>query len=116
MGTPGYSAPEQFSGLPAGKEADVHAIGALIAECYSGGMPGCWKYIHLKATTSSPKSRYQTVHELCRAVNMRHWRKVIASALAVTLIGFITLKLVKSYQEHSAVERMPHRFYEKGFW
>ena len=115
VGTPGYSAPEQFSGLAASRAADVHAIGALIAECYSGGMPGCWKYIHLKATTSNPKSRYQTVHELRRAVNMRHWRKVMASMLVVALIGFIAFKLVKSCQEHSAVERMPHRFYEKGF-
>ena len=115
VGTPGYSAPEQFSGLAAGRAADVHAIGALIAGCYSGGMPGCWKYIHLKATTSNPKSRYQTVHELRRAVNMRHWRKVMASMLVVALIGFIAFKLVKSCQEHSAVEKMPHRFYEKGF-
>ena len=115
VGTPGYSAPEQFSGLPAGKEADVHAIGALIAECYPSGMPGCWNGIHLKATTSNPKSRYQTVHELRMAVNMRHWRKVVASALAVALIGFIAFRIVRSYQERSAVEKMPHRFYEKGF-
>ena len=87
VGTPGYSAPEQFSGLPAGKEADVHAIGALIDACYKGRMPGCWKDVHLKATTSNPKSRYRTVQELRRAVNMRHWRKVVAVVLAVIVVG-----------------------------
>ena len=115
VGTPGYSAPEQFSGLPAGKEADVHAIGALIAECYPNGMPGCWKGIHLKATTSNQKLRYQTVHALRRAVSMRHWRKVVVSALLAALVCVIAFGLAKAYRENSAVERMPHKFYEKGF-
>lgn len=115
VGTPGYSAPEQFSGLPAGKEADVHAIGALIAECYPNGMPGCWKGIHLKATTSNKKLRYQTVHALRRAVSMRHWRKVVVSALLAALVCVIASGLAKAYRENSAVERMPHKFYEKGF-
>ncbi len=115
VGTVGYSAPEQFSGLATGKAADVHAIGAMIYACYNGEMPRCWRHIYLVATASNPKSRYQTVHELRRAVNMRHWRKVMAVTLAVTFIGLIAFKIVKSYQERSAVERMPHRFYEKGF-
>ena len=89
VGTPGYSAPEQFSGLPTGKEADVHAIGALIDACYKGEMPGCWEDIHRKATISNPKLRYRTVQELRRAVNMRHWRKAlvigVSSVLAVAI-------------------------------
>ena len=91
VGTPGYSAPEQFSGLPAGKEADVHAIGALIDACYKGRMPGCWKDIHLKATISNPKLRYRSVQELRRAVNMRHWRKVLAIGVSSVLVVAITL-------------------------
>ena len=75
VGTPGYSAPEQFSGLAAGKAADVHAIGAMIYACYQGEMPGCWRRIYLAATASNPKSRYQTVQELRRAVRMRHLRR-----------------------------------------
>ena len=68
VGTLGYSAPEQFSGLPADRAADVHAIGALIDTCYRGNMPRCWHRIYLAATNSNPKSRYQTVQELRRAV------------------------------------------------
>ena len=87
VGTVGYSAPEQFSGLPADRAADVHAIGALINACYQGKMPGCWRRIYLAATASDPKSRYQTVQELRRAVRVRHWRKAAFLVLVMVLFG-----------------------------
>ena len=115
VGTVGYSAPEQFSGLPADRAADVHAIGALIDACYPREMPRCWRRIYLVATASNPKSRYQTVQELRKAVNLRHWRKVLFGVLVVILGGALTFIIMNSVREHSAVERMPHRFHEKGF-
>jgi len=110
VGTVGYSAPEQFSGLAAGREADVHAIGALIDACYQGKMPRCWRRIYLVAIASNPKSRYQTVKALRRAVSMRHWRKVLIVVLAVILVGTIVFKLTDVVQER----KMQHRFQIKG--
>ena len=114
VGTVGYSAPEQFSGLAAGKAADVHAIGAMIYACYRGEMPRCWRRIYLAATASNPKSRYQTVQELRRAVRMRHLRKVGFWALAVALFGVVAFMIVSSAQKRAVVERMPHKFHVKG--
>ena len=115
VGTFGYSAPEQFNGLAAGREADVHAIGALIYACYEGEMPRCWQRIYLVSIASNPKSRYQTVQELRRAVIMRHWRKALASALILVLIGVLTFLCVDKVRKHALEKRMPHRFHEKGF-
>ena len=115
VGTLGYSAPEQFSGLPADRAADVHAIGALIDTCYCGNMPRCWHRIYLAATNSNPKARYQTVQELRRAVRRRHWRKVLASVVVVILLGAVAFQCVDKARQRSIEKRMPHRFQEKGY-
>jgi len=83
VGTVGYSAPEQFSGLGAGPEADVHAVGMLIDSCFGGKMPKCWRRIYLVATASNPRSRYQTMPALRKAIVRRHWRKVLFAVLGV---------------------------------
>ena len=114
VGTVGYSAPEQFSGLPTDRAADVHAIGALIDACYPSEMPSCWRRIYLVATASNPKSRYQTVQELRKAVNMRHWRKVLVSALVVILLGVIAFQCVDKARKHSIEKQMPRSFQKKG--
>ena len=114
VGTVGYSAPEQFSGLPAGREADVHAIGALIYACYGGKMPRCWNHIYLMATTSNPRSRYQSVAELRRAVARRHWRKMLAILLLTIIVGAVTFQCVNWAKGRSMEKRMPRVFHEKG--
>ena len=114
VGTFGYSAPEQFNGFAAGRAADVHAIGALIDTCYKGKMPRCWRRIYLVSIASNPKSRYQTVQELRRAVTMRHWRKVLASALILVLVGALAFLCVDKARKNSFEKRMPHKFHEKG--
>ena len=114
VGTVGYSAPEQFSGLPADRAADVHAIGALIDACYPREMPSCWRRIYLVATASNPKSRYQTVQELRRAINRRHWRKVLVSTLVVILLGVIAFQCLDKARKHSIEKQMPRNFQKKG--
>ena len=114
VGTVGYSAPEQFSGLPADRAADVHAIGALIDACYPREMPRCWRRIYLVATASNPKSRYQTVQELRKAVNIRHWRKVLVSTLVVILLGVIAFQCVDKARKHSIEKQVPRDFQKKG--
>ena len=114
VGTLGYSAPEQFSGLPADRAADVHAIGALIDACYRGKMPRCWRRIHLVATASNPKSRYQTVPELRRAIRRRHWRTVLFSVVVAILLGAIAFQCVDKARKNSLEKRVPHSFQKKG--
>ena len=104
VGTVGYSAPEQFSGLAAGKAADVHAIGAMIYACYHGEMPRCWRRIYLAATASNPKSRYQTVQELRRAVAARHWRKVMVAGVASILIAGFAFSCLRMFP-YDSVEK-----------
>ena len=114
VGTFGYSAPEQFNGVAAGRAADVHAIGALIDACYKGEMPRCWRRIYLVSIASNPKSRYQTVQELRRAVNFRHRRKFLASVLILVLVGAIAFLCVDKVRKHSLEKRIPHSFQKKG--
>ncbi len=94
VGTVGYSAPEQFNGTGAGPEADVHAIGMLIDSCLGDNMPKCWRRIYLSATASNPKSRYQNMAELRKAISRRHWKKVILLVLGVIIAGALAFLLM----------------------
>ena len=94
VGTVGYSAPEQFNGTGAGPEADVHAIGMLIDSCLGDNMPKCWRRIYLSATASNPKSRYQNMADLRKAISRRHWKKVIFLVLGVIIAGALAFLLM----------------------
>ena len=113
VGTVGYSAPEQFSGLGVGPEADVHAIGMLIDRCYSGRMPGRWRRIYLAATTSNPKSRYQTMSALRRAIARRHWRKATFFILGVIVVAALAFLCVDKIRRYHVENRIPHIFHEE---
>ena len=112
VGTVGYSAPEQFSGLGVGPESDVHAIGMLIDRCFGGNMPKCWRRIYLSATASSRKARYQTVVALGKAIARRHWRKAAVAVLgviALCALAYMCIHALVTYREERSVPRM---FYE----
>lgn len=72
VGTPGYAAPEQFTGgqiLPA---ADIHAIGRLADAAFSGKPPRKWMAIIRRATTSIPDYRFACVEALATAIRNRN--------------------------------------------
>ncbi len=68
VGTPGYAAPEQFTGGEIGVEADIHALGVLANECFGGKPPKWWVRIIDKATSSIPSQRFATVNALLIAI------------------------------------------------
>lgn len=90
VGTPGHSAPEQFTGAGATPAADVYALGMLAEECFGGKPPRAWEKIIRRATAALPRQRYPDVEPLLRAIRHRHRARnaawaVAAAALAVAL-------------------------------
>lgn len=91
VGTPGYSAPEQFLNGEASAASDIHAIGVLIDACFESVAPRAWRGIVRRATSSLPAQRYASAAELARAVRRRHlWRNLALSAVLL-LIGVLSL-------------------------
>lgn len=98
MGTPGFSAPEQFDGGKIGAAADIHALGILANACFDGKPPRAWIPIIRRSTSSIPEQRYATVAEFMRAVGRRHVACVwwILVALILTISAFIVLHIVQT--------------------
>lgn len=89
VGTPGFSAPEQFVGGRIGAAADIHALGVLANTCFNGRPPKVWIPIIRRSTSSIPEQRYATVAEFILAVRRRHafrlWILVIAASVVTTV-------------------------------
>ena len=102
VGTYGYSAPEQFSGQDVGREADVHAIGMLIRECFDGEPPKGWRSIYLTATNSDPAIRYRTVEKLGEAIRRRHWRRTVAVLGGLAVLCALVVLAWAQISEHMA--------------
>lgn len=87
VGTPGFSAPEQFAGGKIGVAADIHALGVLANVCFNGTPPPAWAKIIRRSTSSIPEQRYATVAEFTWAVRRRHaerwWIGGIATGVVV---------------------------------
>ena len=84
VGTPGFSAPEQFTGGKVGAAMDIHALGMLTNACFDGKPPKAWIAIIRRSTSSIPEQRYASVADFMRAVRRRHaasrWITVILTA------------------------------------
>ena len=88
VGTPRFSAPEQFIGGEISPASDIHALGMLINECFGGGLKGCWEGIVARATSSIPERRYRDVAEFMLDIRRRHrLRRLIAVFGLILLSG-----------------------------
>ena len=70
VGTPGYSAPEQFVSGKATETSDIHAIGVLIKKCFEDKPPANWSRLIERATSSIDSLRYQSVEDLLCAIRV----------------------------------------------
>ncbi len=81
VGTPGWSAPEQFDRGEATPASDVHALGVLADACFGGRPPRAWRPIVRRATSSLPAERYPGVASFARAIRLRHAGRWAAAAV-----------------------------------
>lgn len=86
LGTPGYSAPEQFSGGKISPAADIHALGSLIDQCFCGKPPRQWDRIVRGATSSLPAHRYATVAIFALAIRRRFFLRNLSIALISIIV------------------------------
>lgn len=92
VGTPEYSAPEQFVSGKATEASDVHAIGVLIKKCFEDRPPSNWSRLIERATSSIDSLRYQSIDELVRAIMVssaiRPRVALIAEVLSAIALAF----------------------------
>ena len=92
VGTPGFSAPEQFTGGKVSAAMDIHALGMLANACFKGKPPKAWADIIRRSTSSIPEQRYATVADFTLAVRRRHafrwWVAAFAAILLVVVMFF----------------------------
>ena len=89
VGTPGFSAPEQFAGGKIGPATDIHALGMLTNVCFGGKPPRAWAKIIRRSTSSIPEQRYATVAEFARAVRHRHVTPWLWAIIAIVLLSLV---------------------------
>ena len=91
VGTPGFSAPEQFTGGKVSSAMDIHALGMLVNACFGGMPPKAWVAIIRRSTSSVPELRYSSVAEFVRAVRHRHAARRWCTAIITSLVAAGTL-------------------------
>ena len=98
VGTPGYSAPEQFTSGDATEASDIHALGMLINECFRGNPPANWSHLVERSTCSIKSRRYQSIKEIMAAIgdasDTRPMAALVAELLSIpllvaSLLGFV---------------------------
>ena len=95
LGTPGYAAPEQFTGEEITPASDIHALGVLLNECFDGKPPRQWKRIIAKCTSSLPDYRLHTAQEFIKSIQHRNLRRVVLRTLFTLLaLGLIATLVI----------------------
>ena len=111
VGTPGFSAPEQFTGGAIGPAADIHALGILANACFDGKPPRSWTRIIRRSTSSIPEQRYHSVSEFVRAIRSRHvtrwWLTGIIAVIVVIVVISILLLQHGSVAEKQETSNAP---------
>lgn len=111
LGTPGYAAPEQFTGDIISPAADIHALGVSLNDCFNGNPPHDWEPIIRRATSSLPTQRYATTHDFARAIrhrHARHWRHIAVGILLGTIVGTLAVRTLIVSLTEAISDQMNH--------
>ena len=87
VGTPGFSAPEQFSGGKVSPAADVYALGVLADACFGHRPPRRWRALLRRATSALEAERPVSAGDLARAIRLRRLPSLPAAVAALALAG-----------------------------
>jgi len=82
-GTPGYAAPEMFTGGDVGAAADIHALGVIATKCFCGKVPFLWRALVQRATSSQPTQRPASVASFVKALRRTSAGYVLLSLAVV---------------------------------
>ena len=85
VGTPGFSAPEQFAGGKITPSADVYALGVLADACFGHRPPRRWRALLRRATSALEAERPATAADLARAIRRRRLPSVPALVAVLAL-------------------------------
>lgn len=81
FGTAGYAAPEQYGFSPSAPSTDVYALGVLLHQMLTGGLPnevtysGKLSHIIAKCTAMDPQKRYTSADDLIHALQKIQHKK-----------------------------------------
>ncbi len=87
VGTPGYSAPEQFSGGALSPSVDVYALGVLADACFGHRPPRRWRALLRRATSALPAERPATAEAFAREIRRRRLPSVPFVLASLALAG-----------------------------
>lgn len=87
VGTPQFSAPEQFYGGKITPASDIHALGILAFKCFQENPPHAWSKIIQKSTSSIPMERYQSINSFIHAIRWRYLPELSTLAFLLLFIG-----------------------------
>lgn len=141
MGTPGYSAPEQWQGAPAGKSSDVYGVGIVLHEMLTGipprrflerrpvreydkSIPGTLEKIVSVCTRERPSERYQTMEQLKTALSgykkkgrLKERAFQIKRGMGILLWIIAAAKTILPFLQGVRVQDMPFPYLEQPlFW
>ena len=113
LGTPGFGAPEQFSGEEVSPATDIHAVGALLLSLFKGKPPFMWCGLIRRMTSTSPALRLKSVRETKAHLRLIGIFNAISVAAAIAIVGlsiwgvFSVCSPNWTYLPPSCVQRFP---------
>ena len=88
LGTPGFGAPEQFTGGDVSPATDIHALGALLLALFGGEPPLLWRGLIRRMTSSSVALRLKSVKETRARLRLIAFAKAAIVAAFAAIVGF----------------------------
>ena len=85
LGTPGFGAPEQFSGEEISPATDIHALGSLLLALFNGKPPMLWRGLIRRMTSSSPRLRPQSIRAVKTHLRLIGFIRILSKAAAAAV-------------------------------